>query len=57
MVHHWQSHNVKLCGVDDMVLLLRPTEDSIVDNLKKRFLDDYIYVSFTYLVVIHNSKK
>ncbi|KFU93140.1 Unconventional myosin-If, partial [Chaetura pelagica] len=43
---HWQSHNVKQSGVDDMVLLSKISEDSIVENLKKRFMDDYI---FTYI--------
>uniref|UniRef100_A0A8C5I4Y8 Osteoclast-stimulating factor 1 n=1 Tax=Gouania willdenowi TaxID=441366 RepID=A0A8C5I4Y8_GOUWI len=39
-------HNVKLSGVDDMVLLSKINEDAIVDNLKKRYMDDYI---FTYI--------
>ncbi|XP_053228571.1 unconventional myosin-If [Podarcis raffonei] len=43
---HWQSHNVKQSGVDDMVLLSKINEDAIVENLKKRFMDDYI---FTYI--------
>lgn len=42
---HWQSHNVKQSGVDDMVLLPQITEDAIVSNLRKRFMDDYIFVS------------
>lgn len=42
---HWQSHNVKQSGVDDMVLLPQITEDAIVNNLRKRFMDDYIFVS------------
>uniref|UniRef100_A0A674KBR8 Myosin IF n=1 Tax=Terrapene triunguis TaxID=2587831 RepID=A0A674KBR8_9SAUR len=33
-------------GVDDMVLLSKISEDAIVENLKKRFMDDYI---FTYI--------
>lgn len=45
--YHWQSHNVKHSGVDDMVLLSKITESSIVENLKKRYMDDYIFVSFT----------
>lgn len=43
---HWQSHNVKQSGVDDMVLLAKISEEAIVENLKKRFMDDYIFVSF-----------
>ena len=43
-VYHWQSHNVKTSGVDDMVLLSRVTEDAIVENLKKRYMDDQIFV-------------
>ena len=43
--YHWQSQNVKQSGVDDMVLLSKITEDCIVENLKKRYLDDYIFVS------------
>ncbi|NXF12045.1 MYO1F protein, partial [Smithornis capensis] len=43
---HWQSHNVKQSGVDDMVLLSKISEDAIVENLKKRFMDDFIFVSF-----------
>ena len=43
--YHWQSHNVKQSGVEDMVLLQKITEAAIVDNLKKRFMDDCIYVS------------
>ena len=45
-VYHWQSNDVKRSGVDDMVLLPRISEDAIVDNLKKRYSDDWIYVSF-----------
>uniref|UniRef100_A0A4W3JIW8 Myosin IF n=1 Tax=Callorhinchus milii TaxID=7868 RepID=A0A4W3JIW8_CALMI len=44
--YHWQSHNVKQSGVDDMVLLSKITEEAIVENLKKRYMDDYI---FTYI--------
>uniref|UniRef100_A0A8C9TRL9 Osteoclast-stimulating factor 1 n=1 Tax=Scleropages formosus TaxID=113540 RepID=A0A8C9TRL9_SCLFO len=44
--YHWQSHNVKQSGVDDMVLLTKINEDAIVENLKKRYMDDYI---FTYI--------
>ncbi|XP_068174773.1 unconventional myosin-If [Antennarius striatus] len=44
--YHWQSQNVKHSGVDDMVLLSKINEDAIVENLKKRYMDDYI---FTYI--------
>ncbi|XP_053573509.1 unconventional myosin-Ie [Bombina bombina] len=44
--YHWQSHNVKHSGVDDMVLLSKISEDCIVENLKKRYMDDFI---FTYI--------
>ncbi|XP_041863106.1 unconventional myosin-If [Melanotaenia boesemani] len=44
--YHWQSQNVKQSGVDDMVLLSKINEDAIVENLKKRYMDDYI---FTYI--------
>nr|CAB3264157.1 unconventional myosin-If [Phallusia mammillata] len=46
MKHHWQSHNVKQSGVDDMVLLTKISESAIVENLKKRYMDDQI---FTYI--------
>lgn len=45
-MYHWQSHNVKTSGVDDMVLISKVTEDAIVENLKKRYMDDQIFVSF-----------
>uniref|UniRef100_A0A8C9U5W1 Osteoclast-stimulating factor 1 n=1 Tax=Scleropages formosus TaxID=113540 RepID=A0A8C9U5W1_SCLFO len=44
--YHWQTQNVKVSGVDDMVLLAKISEDAITDNLKKRYMDDYI---FTYI--------
>ncbi|XP_058502779.1 myosin IEb [Solea solea] len=44
--YHWQAQNVKVSGVDDMVLLSKVNEDAITDNLKKRYMDDYI---FTYI--------
>ncbi|XP_076800330.1 unconventional myosin-Ie-like isoform X2 [Clavelina lepadiformis] len=44
--HHWQSHNVKQSGLDDMVLLTKISESSIVDNLRKRYMEDQI---FTYI--------
>ncbi|MGH0143983.1 UNVERIFIED_CONTAM: hypothetical protein FKN15_038913 [Acipenser sinensis] len=44
--YHWQSQNVKQSGVDDMVLLSKITEDAIVENLKKRYMDDYIFAQY-----------
>nr|XP_046254592.1 myosin IEb [Scatophagus argus] len=44
--YHWQAQNVKVSGVDDMVLLSKINEDAITENLKKRYMDDYI---FTYI--------
>uniref|UniRef100_H3CB84 Osteoclast-stimulating factor 1 n=1 Tax=Tetraodon nigroviridis TaxID=99883 RepID=H3CB84_TETNG len=44
--YHWQAQNVKVSGVDDMVLLSKISEDAITENLKKRYMDDYI---FTYI--------
>ncbi|XP_044215361.1 myosin IEb [Thunnus albacares] len=44
--YHWQAQNVKVSGVDDMVLLSKISEDAITENLKKRYNDDYI---FTYI--------
>ena len=56
--YHWQSHNVKASGVEDMVLLQKITEGAIVENLKKRFMDDIIYVSFyQYNNALHHKKN
>ncbi|KAL9988183.1 hypothetical protein ACROYT_G002593 [Oculina patagonica] len=45
--YHWQSKgNVKASGVEDMVLLPKIQEAAIVENLKKRYMDDLI---FTYI--------
>ncbi|XP_056300622.1 myosin IEb [Pseudoliparis swirei] len=41
--YHWLAQNVKVSGVDDMVLLSKISEDAITENLKRRYLDDYIY--------------
>lgn len=32
-------------GCDDMVMLSKVSNDSILDNLKKRFSDEIIYVT------------
>ncbi|XP_065059730.1 unconventional myosin-Ie-like [Rhopilema esculentum] len=45
--YHWQSKgDMKSSGVEDMVLLPKIQEAAIVDNLKKRIMDDLI---FTYI--------
>ncbi|XP_075464142.1 unconventional myosin-Ie-like isoform X1 [Ascaphus truei] len=44
--YHWQTQNVRQSGVDDMVLLSKISEEAIMENLKKRYMDDYI---FTYI--------
>lgn len=54
--YHWQSHNVKQSGVDDMVLLTKINEDAIVENLKKRYMDDFIFVSLLHLLM-HSYKR
>lgn len=43
MVYHWQSHHIKQSGVDDMVLLTKVTENAIIENLKKRYINGQIY--------------
>uniref|UniRef100_A0A8C1SR53 Myosin IEb n=1 Tax=Cyprinus carpio TaxID=7962 RepID=A0A8C1SR53_CYPCA len=44
---HYELHLQSLrSGVDDMVLLSKISEDAITDNLKKRYMDDFI---FTYI--------
>ncbi|XP_052793613.1 unconventional myosin-Ie-like isoform X2 [Mya arenaria] len=57
MPYHWQSHNVKTSGVDDMVLLQKISESGIVDNLKKRFMDDTIYTYIGPVLVSVNPFK
>jgi len=43
------KRGIKDTGVDDLVMLTKISEDAIVDNLKKRFNSDMIYVSFFFL--------
>lgn len=57
MVYHWQSQNVKVSGVDDMVLLPKVNEDSIIENLKKRYMDDYIFTCIGPVIVSINPFK
>ncbi|KAK9301994.1 hypothetical protein QLX08_005842 [Tetragonisca angustula] len=56
-MYHWQSQNVKVCGVDDMVLLPKITEDAITDNLRKRYMDDYIFTCIGPVLVSINPFK
>jgi len=44
--YHWQSNKHQRSGVDDLVLLHQISETAICDNLKKRFMEDWI---FTYI--------
>ena len=57
MTYHWQSRNVKQSGVDDMVLLPKIQETSIVDNLKKRLMDDVIYTYIGPVLIAVNPYK
>ncbi|RLU24466.1 hypothetical protein DMN91_002555, partial [Ooceraea biroi] len=56
-VYHWQSQNVKISGVDDMVLLPKVNEDAIIENLKKRYMDDYIFTCIGPVLVSVNPFK
>lgn len=40
-----------------MVLLSKINEDSIVDNLKKRYMDDYIFVSFGFTIAARSPAR
>jgi len=56
--YHWQSKgNVKNSGVEDMVLLSKIQESSIVENLKKRYMDDLIYTYIGPVLVSVNPFK
>lgn len=57
MAYHWQSHNVKTSGVDDMVLLQKISESAIVENLKKRLMEDCIYTYIGPVLVSINPFK
>jgi myosin-1 len=56
-VYHWASKNVKQSGYDDMVLLPKITEQAILDNLKKRFMDSYIYTYIGPVLISVNPYK
>ncbi|XP_066913408.1 unconventional myosin-Ie-like [Clytia hemisphaerica] len=56
--YHWQSKaNVKNSGVEDMVLLTKIQESAIVENLKKRYMDDLIYTYIGPVLVSVNPFK
>ncbi|XP_031834732.1 unconventional myosin-Ie [Nomia melanderi] len=57
MVYHWQSQNVKVSGVDDMVLLPKISEEAIIENLRKRYMDDYIFTCIGPVLVSINPFK
>nr|ACO11159.1 Myosin-Ie [Caligus rogercresseyi] len=46
MVYNWQMPSHKRSGLDDMTLLSSVTESAIMENMKKRYMDDWI---FTYI--------
>ncbi|CAB4008892.1 unconventional myosin-Ie-like isoform X2, partial [Paramuricea clavata] len=56
--YHWQSKGTaKSSGVEDMVLLPKIQESSIVENLKKRFMDDLIYTYIGDVLIAVNPFK
>ncbi|XP_047141172.1 unconventional myosin-Ie isoform X1 [Hydra vulgaris] len=56
--YHWQSKtDVKTSGVEDMVLLTKIQELTIVDNIKKRYMDDLIYTYIGPVLVSVNPFK
>ncbi|XP_070543258.1 unconventional myosin-Ie-like isoform X2 [Ptychodera flava] len=57
MAYHWQSSQQKQSGVEDMTLLPKISEASIVENLKKRFMDDWIYTYIGPVLVSVNPFK
>ncbi|CAG0920374.1 unnamed protein product [Notodromas monacha] len=57
MKYHWESHDYKRAGVDDMVLLTQISDTAVVENLKKRFLDDCIYTYIGPVLVSVNPFK
>ncbi|OAF67597.1 hypothetical protein A3Q56_04676, partial [Intoshia linei] len=55
--YHWQSKDVKKTGTDDMVMLSSRSKSSIVDNLKKRYMNDQIYTYIGPVLVSVNPFK
>ena len=42
------------CGCDDMVMLSRVSNDSILENLRKRFSDELIYTYIGHVLIAMN---
>ncbi|XP_077988766.1 unconventional myosin-Ie-like isoform X2 [Glandiceps talaboti] len=57
MAYHWQSNQQKQTGVEDMVLLSKISETAILENLKKRFMEDWIYTYIGPVLVSINPFK
>eukprot|EP00041_Stephanoeca_diplocostata_P026295 m.705816 g.705816 ORF g.705816 m.705816 type:complete len:1074 (+) comp22930_c0_seq1:209-3430(+) len=56
--HHWQSKGAqKASGVEDMVLISKITEDSINENIRKRYMDDFIYTYIGPVLIAVNPYK
>ncbi|XP_076066450.1 unconventional myosin-Ie-like isoform X2 [Oratosquilla oratoria] len=55
-MYHWQSGGGK-STIEDMVLLAKITEPAIVENLKKRFMEDKIYTYIGPVLVAVNPFK
>eukprot|EP01137_Pigoraptor_chileana_P027899 Opistho-2@11102 len=55
--YHWQSKAIKSAGLEDMVLLTKVDEASIVDNLKKRLMEDLIYTYIGSVLIAVNPFK
>ena len=55
---HWQSKTTKnVSGVEDMVLLSKISEDAIAENLRKRYMDDFIYTYIGPVLIAVNPYK
>lgn len=46
-----------MSGVEDMVLLSKISEDAIAENLKKRYMDDFIYTYIGPVLIAVNPYK
>ena len=57
MAFLWQNVDYKRSGQDDMTLLSEIKDSAIVENLKKRFNDDWIYTYIGPVLVSVNPFK